>query len=42
MKSMDEILSYLKEDIVKNINMINFIEDYPVTCIEMYGKVRCS
>jgi GNAT superfamily N-acetyltransferase len=38
MKSMDEILSFLKEDIVKNINMINFMENYPVTCIEMYGK----
>lgn len=37
MKSIEEILCHLKKDIVRNVNMINFIEDYPVSYIEMYG-----
>lgn len=37
MKPIDEVLSYLQSDIVRNANIINFINNYPISYIEKVG-----
>lgn len=36
--SINEALNYLKKDLIRNINIINFIENYPVYCIVRVGN----
>ncbi|MBE6083434.1 GNAT family N-acetyltransferase [Acidilutibacter cellobiosedens] len=38
MENINDILNYLQKDLVKNINMINFMNDYPVSYIEKVGN----
>ncbi|MDF2882384.1 MAG: family N-acetyltransferase [Clostridiaceae bacterium] len=38
MESINKALDYLRTDLVRNANIINFIENYPVYCIERVGN----
>lgn len=35
-KSINAVLNFLKTDLIRNVNIINFIENYPVYCIERF------
>lgn len=37
-KSINAVLNFLKADLIRNMNIINFIENYPVYCIERVGN----